>query len=343
MLHFGVLRYSGQDLPDQPRIAVIANDAIGNWIMATPLLQMLRAERSPSELHMYCGTRTAEFQRNSDLADRFYDLHGLTPEGFLAMMGEKRGSYDLVVNVESTGLSKAAAWILGENGAIAGPCLGEEGRGDMPFQNDDRGKLWRDPNWVAGDLTIRYPFLKSGFISEIFARLCYLEGPLAPYKVPADPVDSEIPDVLISASASLPEKLWPLNHWAETTNKLAKLGYSIGLLGAKPTDQARYWTGDSDENRLLEYGSVKDLRGKFTLPQVVGAIQKAKAVVTLDNGILHLAAAAGTPTVGLYRYGIHRLWAPPYDRLMILTPGEGNPVSIIPVDRVVEAAQRAIG
>ena len=57
------------------------------------------------------------------------------------------------------------------------------------------------------------------------------------------------------------------------------------------------------------------MRGRITLPQVAGAIAKAKAVVSLDNGILHLACSTATPTVGLYRNGIHRLWAPPRCRL----------------------------
>lgn len=336
-------RYQGASLPNSPRIAVVANDAIGNWVMATPILQMLRNELNPGQLHMFCGSRTAELQSESDLCDETIELHGQSPEGFLETMAKYRGNYDLVLNLESTGLSRAATWILGEKGFVAGPCLGEGGRGDLAHQIDERGRLWADKNWKANDITIRYPFLKSGFISEIFARLCYLESPLAPYSVPRREVEGEVPDILISASASLPEKLWPLNHWAEATNRLAKLGYTIGLLGAKPADQSKYWIGDADENALLTFGSVVDLRGKFTLPEVTGALARARAVLTLDNGVLHLAVAAGAPTVGLYRHGIHNLWAPPFGKLTVLTPGEGNPVSVISVDRVVEGVQRALG
>jgi ADP-heptose:LPS heptosyltransferase len=63
----------------------------------------------------------------------------------------------------------------------------------------------------------------------------------------------------------------------------------------------------------------------------------AKAVLTLDNGILHLAAATTTPTVGLYRYGIHRLWAPPAPNLTVLTSGDGRRVADIEPDVVVRA------
>jgi len=337
-----VERYSGQPLPENPRIAVIANDAIGNWVMGTPLLQMLRLERKPSELHMFCGTRTSELQKASDLADEFVNLHGLDPRAFLELMAERRGQYDLVVNVESTGLSKTAAWILGENGAVAGPCLGRAGRGDLGFQTDDRGRLWQDKGWVAGDLSIRYPFLRSGFISEIFARLCYLESALPLYAVPIAPVDEEIPDVLISASASLEEKLWPVESWIETTNELSKKGLRGERLGAKPSDQAPSLFGAKEEQALLDQGTVEDLRGRFSLPGVVGALSKANLVLTLDNGILHLAVAAGAQTVGIYRHGIHRLWAPPYANLTVITPGDGNPVRSISAERIMEAIDRIL-
>jgi ADP-heptose:LPS heptosyltransferase len=321
---------------------VIANDAIGNFVMATPLLQMLRSELDPSELHLYCGSRVAEFERESDLADRFFDLHGLEPEGFLQLMADRRGQYDLVVNVEATGLSKTAAWLLSEDGYVCGPCLGDGGRGDLDFADDDRGKLWTDKEWVSGDLTLRYPFLRSGFISEIFARLCYLEGPLASYKVPSATPKGKTPDVLISTAASLPEKLWPVSKWIEACNRLTERGFKVGLLGARPGDQGRYWKGEDAEFELIRSTDVMDLRGAFSLPEVVGALAAARFVLTLDNGILHLAVAAGTPTIGLYRHGIHRLWAPPFEHLTVITPGEGNPMSVISVERVLEAVDRVL-
>lgn len=336
-------RYQGQELPSNPKIAVIANDAIGNFVMATPLLQMLRDELKPSELHLYCGTRASEFYPDSKLADEFINLHGANPDAWIAMMQQRRGHYDLVVNCEASGLSKTTAWILGEEGCIAGPSLGDGGRGELDYQNDDRGRLWSDPNWISNDIVLRYPFLKSPFISEIFARLCYLKGELAPYQVPKVDVDKDVPDIVISGAASIPEKLWPVDRWIEVTHRLGRSGHSIGLVGAKPSDQAKYWKGGLDEEKLLEFGLIADLRGHYSLPEVVGVLAKAKVVLTIDNGILHLAVAAGTPTVGLYRFGIHRLWAPPFDQLTVITPGEGNPVSVISVERVVDAVEKALG
>ena len=104
-----VERFTGQELPPAPNIAVIVNDAIGNWVMATPLLTMLRSEFKPGRLDVFCGARTAEFQSASKLADSSYNLHGLSQPEFLQLMGEKRGQYQLIVNLESAGIAKPAS------------------------------------------------------------------------------------------------------------------------------------------------------------------------------------------------------------------------------------------
>jgi ADP-heptose:LPS heptosyltransferase len=332
-----MLRYSAQDLPREPRIAVVANDANGNFVMATPLLQLLRAERQPSRLVFLGGTRTRELQVASNLFDESVMLHGMTTHDVRVLL-EQEGAFDLIVNLESTPFSKTVVGLLaGAHGFVAGPCIGPGGRGELPFGVDARGDLWRDRQWIAEDITRRYPFLRSGFISEIFARLCYLEGELPRSRVPVSVPGRDVPDVLIATAASLPEKLWPLASWRTALTALRDSGRSVGLIGAPAKQQAQHWQGASVEDELIALGLAIDLRGAFTLPQVVGALGAAQAVLTLDNGILHLAAATRTPTVGLYRHGIHRLWAPPAPNVTVLTAGEDRAVAEIGPDAVLRA------
>ncbi len=338
-----MIRYANQPLPRHPRIAVIANDAIGNFVMATPVLQLLRKEREPASIDFFGGTRTEELQRGSDLFEHAHALHGATSDAIREFL-ERAGSFDLIVNLESTALAKTFAGLMaGENSFVAGPCMGPGGRGELDFADDDRGRLWQDREWTRETLTSDYPFLRSGFISEIFARLAYLEGELPRYHVPiSDPLIA-IPDILIATAASLPEKLWPITKWVELVRSLVQKGLSVGLLGAPPKEQLAHWKGGEDESALVQAGLAQDLRGVLSLPQVVGALGRARAVVSLDNGILHLAVAAETPTVGLYRHGIHRLWAPPSSHVEVLTPGEGGEVAAIAMERVLEALERRLG
>jgi hypothetical protein len=329
-------RYVGEGLPANPRVAVIANDAIGNFVVATPLLQMIRRELKPSFLTYFGGKRTWEMQVASDLFEATYALHG-TPLDEAVRAGA--GKYDLIVNVENGPHAKAFAGAIAAEAFVSGPA--SVGGADVPFPADDRGDLSRDREWIAADLTSKYPFLRTGWIAEIYARLTYLEGKVPDYRVPKEPVLHDF-DVLIATSASLSEKLWTRDKWFAALTALADRGLKVGLLGAKPSDQKAHWKGADDETMMVESGLLADLRGKWTLPQVVGALEQTRAVLTLDNGILHLAAAAGSPTVGLFRNGIHRLWAPPSDRLTVLVPKVGEPVSEIGLAAVMEAMARVV-
>ena len=327
-----------QDLADNPRVALVSNDAIGNYVVLTPLIQMLHAELSPWRLDYYSGTRTREFWKADDRIDFGFPLHGSDPRE-AAKVALDKGPYDLVVNVEQSVWAKGfTALLAGEDGQVVGPCVDAAGRKELPFQDDERGRLWEDKRWIADDLPAQYPFLRSGFIGEIFARLCYLQGDLPPYQVPSEEPFGAVPEVLVATAASLPEKLWPIEKWKAL---LGGLGRPAGLLGAKPSAQKAFWKGAGLEEELVESGLLQDLRGEFSLPEVAGALAKARLVVTIDNGILHLAVAAGTPTVGLFRHGIHRLWAPPSPSLHAITPGEGGEVADISVATVLEACRRA--
>jgi ADP-heptose:LPS heptosyltransferase len=145
-----------------------------------------------------------------------------------------------------------------------------------------------------------------------------------------------LPDVLISTGGSLPEKLWPVQKWREL---LESLNARVGLLGAAPKRQQQFYHSDSDETALVDAGLAEDWRGNLSLPEVVGALEKAKLVITIDNGILHFAAANEVPTVGLYRRDFDRLWAPPNPNLARLTPLQGD-VDMIQVDAVFGAVKR---
>jgi heptosyltransferase-3 len=333
-------RYTGQDLPAAARIALLTNDALGNFVVATPLMQMLREKFAPSALDYYGGTRVIELAEASDLVDTAFALHGSAPRAFVAALPDP---YDLVVNVEQSAWAKCVAAILaGESGFICGPCLDGEGRSDLAFADDARGLLWKDPAWIAEDLSARYPFLVSGFIGEIFCRLAYLDGPIPAYRLPHDSPSRVVPDVLISTAASLPEKLWPVDRWRALVQALGERGLTVGLLGAKPELQTKYWQGADLEIGVVAVGAA-DLRGRFTLPEVVGAIARARLVVTIDNGIVHLACATATPTVGLFRNGIHRLWAPPARNLLSIEPGPGRHVRDITYKAVWDAVEELAG
>lgn len=326
---------------DGAHIAVIANDALGNYVAATPLLQALRKKYNPKRLHLFSGRRTEELWTSDPNIDAGFAILGSPPRES-ALVALEHGPYDLVVNLESSPWAESfAALLCDENSLVAGHCLGSTGRGALPFGTDRVGALCADADWTAADLPNRYPMLCTGFIGEIFCRIAYIKGTVPPYSVPSARPSLEAPPLLIGVSASVEEKLWPVESWVRALEFLAERGLRAGLLGARASDQRLFWIGADIEQELLDRGLVEDLRGRLTLPEVVGALDAARAVLTLDNGIMHLAATTSTPVVSLFRHGYHRLWAPPVRNLTVLEPGEGRSVASIAISDVMEAANDA--
>ena len=335
-----MIRYRGENLPVGCRIAVVANDALGNFVVATPLMQMLRVKFRPSALHFYSGRKTQEIWSQSTFIDSGFVVD---PENVSTAIEGSFEDYDLIFNMESADWAKRLTCLLaGERSAICGPCFKNDSDKQLPFDTSQEGLLASDLNWLDPNLRLRYPFLESHYISEILCRIAHLSGTVPKPEVISHAPNLEVPDVLISTSASLEEKLWPVEGWLTLTQRLRDRGYSVGVIGAGPEDQKRYWFGAASEDAILMNGLAVDLRGKLTLPQVAGALSVAKLCVSLDNGVLHVATSVGTPSVGLYRFGFDRLWAQPAADLAPLAANKGTTVSSIETWRVLDAVERSV-
>lgn len=325
-------RFTGQPIPDDASAAMITSDALGNYVVATPLFQMLKVAHPNLKVDYYGGTRVAELAQAEPLIDRHFSLYGHAPHTF-----RPERSYDLVINFEFSAYAMVvAAMLAGEKGIVVGPAVSDDGRGDLAWGEDDLGRLASDSDWTSADLRTRFPFLDSSFIGEIFCRISGLKGAMPMPRVAIEATESPA-DLIVSATAKTPDKLWPVENWVRLVEEVNGKGRSVGVVGAKPS-QSQFWTGGDAEQRMVEAGAL-DLRGVYTLPQVGGVLQSCRCTLSLDNGLLHMAAAVGGRCVGLYRHGIHRLWAPPVPSLTVLEPGPDRNVADIPYDRVVAALQ----
>jgi len=319
-------RFLGQPLRAQPHLAVVFYDSIGDFVVATPLLRGL-AEKYPGCVIDYLGgERTRELEEVSPLlADRF-SLFG-APGAFqrlpayVAARVAAAGPYDLVVNCEAHPAARLAAAVLDPR-YVVGPAYTTDLRGDLPYPPTRIDALHAEA-WNAADLLERYAgVLQTQYIGEILCRLARVETDFHRTEVPAEKPPGEVPAVLIATGANRSAKLWPDAYWAQVIEWCAGRGYSIGLLGAAPAQQERFYHSVGGEERLLAATPLQDLRGRFTLPQVAGALSLARACVTIDNGIMHLAAAVGTPTVAIFGGSPWRLWAPRSPRVEVLLPAE---------------------
>ena len=63
--------------------------------------------------------------------------------------------------------------------------------------------------------------------------------------------------------------------------------------------------------------------GVYSLNETLGLISKAKAIVTVNTGIMHLASLVKVPIVVLDGPVSHKRWGPVCDHFTVLEPSSG--------------------
>jgi heptosyltransferase II len=99
-----------------------------------------------------------------------------------------------------------------------------------------------------------------------------------------------------------PSKRWPASYYAEAARRLVAEGFSVWVLGGPgETALAAEIAAGSD--------SARDLTGP-DLRNAILALAAADVAVSNDSGLLHVAAALGTPSIGIFGPTSPWHWAP---------------------------------
>lgn len=88
-------------------------------------------------------------------------------------------------------------------------------------------------------------------------------------------------------------KHWPVEYWQQLLTITVREGFSVLLPWGNVKEQAQAQTIASENPQAI-------VLPKLDLTAMAGVIAKAKAVVTVDTGLGHLAAALNVPTISLY-------------------------------------------
>ena len=105
-----------------------------------------------------------------------------------------------------------------------------------------------------------------------------------------------VPVIGFGPTANWPPKAWPPQRFAALFHALAdRLPGAVPAVFGGPGAQERAMAAP-----LLGLlpGAI-DLCGILTLPEAAACLQRCALFVGNDSGLMHLAAAAGTPTIGL--------------------------------------------
>jgi len=101
------------------------------------------------------------------------------------------------------------------------------------------------------------------------------------------------PIVVFLTGSTWVTKLWPQAHWLALAARVVQAGYAIRLP----------WGNEAERQRAEEIAALHphiELIPKSNLESLAHLLIQARAIVGVDSGLAHLAAALRRPTVSLY-------------------------------------------
>ena len=145
------------------------------------------------------------------------------------------------------------------------------------------------------------------------------------------------PIIALAPGAIGPGKKWPTENYAELAKALVQDGATVWVLGGPMEKELAAQIVSHAGER------VRDLTGN-DLRDAIVALKAADLAVTNDSGLMHISAAIGTPTIGIFGPTDPRLWGPLNPLAAIVEPersfARDRSTSEIPPQRVIETARQ---
>jgi heptosyltransferase I len=276
-----------------PRILIVRLSAIGDAIQTMPVVCALRERFPEAFLAWAVESRAAALLRGHEALDELIEL----PRGWLKSPGGvwrlrrrlHELQFDTAIDVQSLTKSAVLAWLSGAKRRIG---FGNPGGRELSKWFNNRRV---DPK--ATHVVDRYLEL---------LRPLGIESPAVRFQVPQREEDRETAEriarelgikggfAIVNPGAGWPSKLWPTDRYAAVATHLDRTWHLPTLV---------VWAGADERamaERIAEAGPMVRLAPPTTLPELASLARRAKLFIGSDTGPLHLAAAAGTPCVGLY-------------------------------------------
>ena len=319
-------RYGGEELGKAPHIVVLGSYKVGNFVVSTPVLRGLRM-RFPNSVIGFIGSEvTKDFEESTkeiNWRTSWDNKHGEDGLKLLQILNDKKKEYgpiELAVNLDGFNpvTCTIAPWL--QPRYIAGGSLTSNLRSKLPWGNLPEQKFLGDDDWDTEKFLRRYSTtFESNYIASLFCHMTFVSkySDSSRIDIPWSAPKFEVPEILIHCTTARSAKVWPFHKWLSVIKAVNNKGWRVGLVGSPPKAQRESYNSGEGEEWLLSQSDLIDLRGRTNLIELAGACKQAKAVISVDAGPMHIAAAVGTPTfviTGNDKEGVGaspiRLWLP---------------------------------
>ena len=261
--------------PPNPGFVVIKRCCLGDVLASTALLDAMRRRYPLSRLDYATSSYSQPaLAGNPDVS------HVIQP----TVAELRHGRYDVAITLERSPLAGMLPWLAGIPIRVG---LNSLSRG---FAHNLRVACPADRSEAA--LALDCAAALDIPVAGARPKFCPSEAELARAEellagAGTAPLVAMAPGGGVNPGMRLVTKRWPAERFAALADRLSRDGLRTVLVGG-PEDAA------------LSNGDALDLIGKISLGETAAIIQRCRLFVGNDSAPLHLAAAVGTPWVGIF-------------------------------------------
>ncbi len=284
------------------RILVSAGPAIGDILLATPLIHSLRNAYPDATVDVLIfDGQQGILDGNPDVTEIITVAKHPDLRGYVTLLRRIFRRYDLALSTKWT--DRVVAYII----------LAARYRVSVVPANRDGWKRWLMHRSVTYDPADTHTLVLDNQLAGCLGvQPSYTLVP--PTRAAGSrPINQRIPKHLrgkpfavLHLNPGLPFKRWTLEGWAAVAHYLNRQGVPIILTGHTNADEQDYLRS------ALQHmpPQTVDLSGKLRLAEVADLLAACSVFVGVDTAVTHLAAAVGAQTVALFGPTNARVWGP---------------------------------
>jgi ADP-heptose:LPS heptosyltransferase len=267
-------------------VVLIRFSSIGDLLLCEPLPRLLKA-RGADRVVFVTRARLSELPRGWPAVDQVLELEepGRIPQ--TRALGQRLRELGPVITLDLHNTLRSRL--------LAPPGLS----GRLPKHRLEKWLRVHGPRALAARLPVpppvwqRYQALAGIAESEQSPPRLWVDGQCVDANRPLDP-GPQAPELLVPGAGKA-TKRWPLDHWRAFTAALLQASPRPLVIAGGTGDRAL-----GDTLRTLDPGRITNACGSLDLNGSARLVAGARRILCGDTGLLHMAAAAGTPGIALF-------------------------------------------
>jgi heptosyltransferase-2 len=290
-------------VPDSPNVLAVRFSSIGDVLLTTPLLRAIRRRHPTGRITVLTKSAYAPLLEDNPSVDALITLR---PDGSLpALAAQIRSAgfthlLDLHDNLRSRILRALAPgpWRGYPKYRAARALLIHGKRDRYPVHRPVPERYFA----AARGLEVRPDgeppefFLGAPAVGEV-GRWLEQTG-----------LGASRPLLAVAPGAAHATKQWPIDHWRALVDRTVEAGMDVVVVGGAAD------TPIAEQVAAGRAGRSVSAAGTFGLQATGALLRRAKALVSGDTGVMHMATGVGTPVVALFGPTVEAFGFFPYTR-----------------------------